>query len=334
VANEERKGGHYIIKNPITGKEYNVPSGKHWAFSEPTMTGMLSDNRLFFGKNNDSFPSFKQFLNEVKQGRVGSSLLTYKDYGHTDEAKKDFIKLFGDEGRTIFETLKPLRLIQNLTRIGSVGKDDIILDFFAGSGTTGHAVMALNAEDKGNRQFICVQMPEVTVKESEAFKAGYKNIAEISKERIRRAGKKIKDETKAEIDYGFKVYKLQKSNYRDEAEMLRASQQKMDFADLNNPLVKDWKPENLLTEILLIEGFPLDSKVEELFKIQSNHVKSISCDDPNKTYKLFVCLDDKIESKTIEGLTFGDEDKFICLDSAISDTDKLTLSDKAHLKVI
>jgi len=194
--------------------------------------------------------------------------------------------------------------------------------------------MALNAEDKGNRQFICVQMPEVTAKESEAFKAGYKNIAEISKERIRRAGKKIKDETKAEIDYGFKVYKLQKSNYRDEAEMLRASQQKMDFADLNNPLVKGWKPENLLTEILLIEGFPLDSKIEELSKIQSNHVKSISGDDPNKTYKLFVCLDDKVESKTITELTFGDEDKFICLDSAISDTDKLTLSDKAHLKVI
>ncbi|WP_143000611.1 site-specific DNA-methyltransferase [Pelistega sp. MC2] len=191
VASGERTGGRYIIKNPKTNEEYTVPPGKHWAFSEQKMNEMLNDNRIFFGLKNDSFPSFKQFLSEVKQGRVASSFFSYQDYGHTDGAKKEFISLFGDNGRTIFETLKPTKLIQNLFRITSTNNNDIILDFFAGSGTTAHAVMQLNAEDGGNRKFIMVQLPELTDEKSEAYKAGYKTIAEISKERIRRAGAQI-----------------------------------------------------------------------------------------------------------------------------------------------
>lgn len=218
VAAGERKGGHYIVKNPYNGQEYDVPQGKHWAFSEPRMREMLGDGRIVFGNNKTSFPSFKQFLSEVKQGRVASSFFSFNDYGHTDGAKKEFISIFGEQGKTIFETVKPLKLLKNLFRIGKVQNNDVILDFFAGSATTAHAVMQLNAEDGGNRKFIMVQLPEECDPKSEAAKAGYANIAEISKERIRRAGAKILEgecHPEWKKDTGFRVLKIDTSNMKD-----------------------------------------------------------------------------------------------------------------------
>ncbi|MCH9853903.1 MAG: site-specific DNA-methyltransferase [Alphaproteobacteria bacterium] len=229
VAAEERKGGHYIIKNPYTGTEYDVPSGKHWVFSEKNMQKMLEDNRIYWGKNNNSFPSFKQFLSEVRQGKTISSFFSYKDYGHTDEAKKDFIKLFGEEGRTIFETIKPIKLIKQIARIANLNKNDIILDFFAGSGTTADAVMQLNAEDGGNRKFILAQLDEVIDTKKEAHQFCTDNnlapvISSITIERVNRAGEKIKAELEAKnkqgnmldektgqasrLDIGYKVFSL------------------------------------------------------------------------------------------------------------------------------
>lgn len=159
VASEERKGGHYIVRSPITGKEFNSPEGKHWAYSQENMMNLIEENRIWFGKDGNAFPSVKQFLNEVKQGRKASSLLSYKDYGHTDEAKKEILNIFFEQERAQFSTPKPLRLIKNLIILGSQ-KDDIILDSFAGSGTTGHAVLQLNKEDGGNRKFIMIEMEE------------------------------------------------------------------------------------------------------------------------------------------------------------------------------
>lgn len=261
VAAGERSGGHYIVKNPFTGEEHYVPPGKHWAYSETTMKEMLADNRIYWGKNNDSFPSSKQFLSEVKQGRVASSLFSYKDYGHTDEAKKDFIKLFGEEGRTIFETLKPVKLIKQLARIANISSDDIVLDFFAGSGTTAQSIFSYNHEESSTVKFLLVQIPEETEEKSTARQYGYKNIADISKERIRRAAKKIHEENpKYKGDLGFKVFKLDSSNIkRWEADFDTLEQDLLNAVDY---IKQDRSSEDVLYELLLKYGLDLTVPIE------------------------------------------------------------------------
>lgn len=207
--------GVYPITNPNTGVEYYPPKGSCWRASQDTMKIWLAENRIFFGKDGKGAPQLKRYLNEVQQGRVPITWWTFEEVGHNDEANKEVSALF--EQKTPFDTPKPVRLLLQMLRIGS-NNDSLVLDFFSGSATTAHAVMQLNAEDAGNRKFIMVQLPEATDEKSEAYKAGYKNICEIGKERIRRAGKKIKEEsplTTQDLDIGFRVLKLDSSNMED-----------------------------------------------------------------------------------------------------------------------
>ncbi|CAH8289092.1 adenine-specific DNA-methyltransferase [Mariniflexile fucanivorans] len=334
VAAGERSGGHYIVKNPYNNEEFDVPSGKHWAFSESRMKELLKEDRIYFGKNKDSFPSFKQFLTEVKQGRVASSLLTYKDYGHTDEAKKDFIKLFGESGRTIFETLKPVRLIQNLARIANTQNGDIVLDFFSGSATSAHSIMQLNSEENGKIKHIQVQIPEQTDENSEAFKEGYKNICEIGKERIRRAAKKIKEETNADIDYGFRVYRLDDSNMQDVYyKPQEYSQANLElFSDNIKP---DRTPDDLLAQVMLDWGLPLSLKIEQavisgkkVFKVSEN--------------SLFACFDTGIDEAFTKEIAKEMPLRIVFKDSGFKDDTAKTnvkqllkqLSPETEMKVI
>ena len=141
VGNGERKNGYYDVVSPLTGKVFNVPKGKHWVYAPDTMKKLLAENRIYFGKDGNAFPAVKQFLSDVT-GRRASSLLLYEDYGHTDMAKKDLIKLFSDLVQVPFDTPKPVKLIKMLSILGTE-KDDIILDFFSGSATTAQAVMEL-----------------------------------------------------------------------------------------------------------------------------------------------------------------------------------------------
>jgi site-specific DNA-methyltransferase (adenine-specific)/adenine-specific DNA-methyltransferase len=159
IANEERTGGHFIVRSPRTGKEFDAPQGKHWSYSEENITRFILENRIWFGKSGNNFPRIKQFLNEVKQGRKASSLLSYKDYGHTDEAKKDLKKIFSELEEIPFQTPKPVRLIKNLIILGS-SPGDLILDSFAGTGTSGQAVIELNESSEVKRRFILIEMDE------------------------------------------------------------------------------------------------------------------------------------------------------------------------------
>lgn len=296
VAAGERSGGHYIVKNPYTGEEHDVPSGKHWAFAEATMKNMLEDNRIYFGAKNTSFPSFKQFLSEVKQGRVASSFFSYKDYGHTDGAKKEIIELFGQVGKSIFETVKPKKLIQNIIRISNMKRDDVILDFFAGSATTAQAVMQLNAEDGNNRKFILVQVPEPCKEGSEAFKAGYKNISDISKERIRLAGKKIleiKPHQEWNRDIGFRVLKIDSSNMADTFYAPSEIKQKDLISSVDNIKPGRNIPEDLLFQVLVDWGvdltFPIRSESvlgKTVFFINEEPCDLIACFDTGITEEL------------------------------------------------
>jgi len=151
VANEERKKGHYIVKGP-KGDKFDAPLGKHWSVSQENMNKLIKENRVWFGKNDKSFPRIKQFLSEVQQGRKASTLFFHKEAGHTDEGKKE-LKMFFEQSDELFSTPKPTRLIKNLLRLIK-NKDALVLDFFVGSGTTAQATLSLNKEDKGNRKFI------------------------------------------------------------------------------------------------------------------------------------------------------------------------------------
>ena len=254
---DRQQSGVYTITTP-NGTQHNPPTGRSWRVSQTKFAEMVADNRIWFGEDGGNVPRIKRFLNEVQNGTKGISLWKFNEVGHNQEASQELRKLF--DGDSYFDTPKPLRLLKRMLNL-STNKNDLVLDFFAGSATTAHAVMQLNAEDNGNRRFICVQLPEVTDEKSEAFKAGFKNIAEISKERIRRAGKQIAENyPDKQLDIGFKVFKLTDSHFKQwqspSAENL--AQQIELFVD---PLRKEATPGAMLYEILLRLGLKLTAKV-------------------------------------------------------------------------
>jgi adenine-specific DNA-methyltransferase len=179
----------YEIQTP-SGEKYLPPEGRCWAIAEATFNKLNEDGRIWFGLQKNSRPRLKKYLSET-DGMNCWTWWSNIDAGHNQEATKE-VKSFLGAG-DIFDNPKPIKLLKRILTLAS-NSSDIILDFFSGSATTAHAVMQLNAEDGGNRKFIMVQLPEVCDPKSEAYKAGYKTIAEIGKERIRRAGRKIKDE--------------------------------------------------------------------------------------------------------------------------------------------
>jgi len=249
-------------------------------------------------------------------------------------------------GFNCFDFPKPSSLIGKIIEYVCDNGKDLILDFFSGSATTAHAVLDLNREDGGNRKFILVQMPEATDEKSEAYKAGYKNIAEIGKERIRRVIKKIESERKeelpglsgenGEIDLGFKVFKLTSSNYKPWENYHGESIEKMQelFEEYQVPLVDKWKEveDGLFTEILLLEGFPLDSIVTGISEYTKNQIRLVKCSFHEN--QLLVCLDNKLASETIQSLELAAGDTFVCLDTAIDDQAKSRLADKGMIKTI
>ena len=215
------QGGHatksqfYTLISP-KGLSFNPPSGSCWRYTQERMQQAIEDNRIWFGSDGTGVPRIKKFLSEGKQGLTPETLLVAENAGTNDSAKRELVSLF--DGIAVFETPKPVSLIMHILSICNNAKEGICLDFFSGTSTTAHAVMQLNAEDGGHRKFIMVQLPEPCDEKSEAYKAGYKNICEIGKERIRRAGEKIKSEspmTTGDLDVGFRVLKLDDTNMKD-----------------------------------------------------------------------------------------------------------------------
>mgnify|MGYP000880654779 FL=1 len=256
VASGERKNGHYDVVSPSTGKKFDVEQGKHWVYSEDNMKALIEDNQLWFGVTGNSFPRKKRFLSEVQQGRTANTLWLSDEVGHNQTAAREIKALFA--GEKSFDFPKPVTYLRQMLLISET-QNDIILDFFSGSATTAHAVMQLNAEDGGNRRFIMVQLPEMCDEKTEAFKAGYKNICEIGKERIRRAGRKIKEENATNapnLDVGFRVFKVDSSNMKDVYYTPdQMEQAKLDlFADA---IKEDRTAEDLLFQVFLDCGLDL-----------------------------------------------------------------------------
>jgi adenine-specific DNA-methyltransferase len=190
---EAREYAIFPISSPKTGEEFFPPTGSSWRYNKDKIIQLLQDNRIWFGVNGDMRPRLKRFLSEVRIDVTPQTFWSFSEVGHSDSAKKELTKLLD---KPFFSTPKPVPLLHRIARI-STNSSDLILDFFSGSATTAHAVMQLNAEDGGNRRHIMVQLPKPCDEKSEAFKAGYATIAEIGKERIRRAGQKILAEWQA-----------------------------------------------------------------------------------------------------------------------------------------
>ena len=220
----------FPIINPNTGVSYIPPKGRSWMTNKETIKLWIDEGRIFFGQKGDGAPQLKRYLSEVQDGVVPITYWSYDECGHNDEARKEIKVLF--DGQPPFDSPKPTRLLLQALRIGT-SPDSLIIDVFSGSATTAHAVMQLNAEDGGKRKYICVQLPEETPEDSEARKAGYETICEIGKERIRRAGKKIKEEsqlTTQDLDTGFRVFRIDSGNYKNVTKQPNEyDQQMLDF---------------------------------------------------------------------------------------------------------
>ena len=257
-----QKTGVYTITTP-NGNKYDPPSGRSWRVSESKFHEMAKDNRIWFGSDGGNVPRIKRFLTEVQDGIKSQTIWKFNEVGHNQEASQELRKLF--DGESYFDTPKPVRLLSRIIFL-STHKDDIVLDFFAGSSTTAHAVMQINAEDGCDRKFIMVQLPEQTDEKSDAYKAGYNTIAEISKERIRRAGKKIlEDNTDKEgienLDIGFRVLKIDSTNMKDVYYTPDAYKQ-VDILDLADHIKEDRTSEDLLFQVMLDWGLELSLPIE------------------------------------------------------------------------
>ncbi|AIG03229.1 MULTISPECIES: site-specific DNA-methyltransferase [Pseudomonas] len=249
---------NYVIKTP-SGRECSPPDGRYWSVNKEKFNDLVLDNRIWFGKGGEGVPRLKTFLSEVQAGLRPNTIWFHEEVSHNQEARQSLKKLF--DGKAFFDSPKPISILKRMISISSANKDEVYLDFFSGSSTTAHAVMELNAEDQGTRRHISVQIPEACDAGSEAFKAGYGTIAQISKERIRRAGKKIKVECSGmegieQLDIGFRVLKIDTSNMKEVYYTPDAVSQDL-LSDQIDNVREDRTSEDLLFQVLLDWGVDL-----------------------------------------------------------------------------
>jgi len=334
------KGGRYVkslyfpIINPNTGKEHYPSSDGNWRFNKDKIEQLLSNNEIYFSEDGKGRPKLKRFLCDVKEGVPFSTNWDYLPYNN--QATAEIQAIFGNVN--IFDTPKPTALIKELVNL-STNKDDLVLDFFAGAGTTAQAILQKNQEDGGKRKFILIQLPEWVATESIALKYGFETVAEITKERIRKAINGY-GETPQPINDGFKVFKLDKSNYPEnnfeiDPEISEEENKAAFLKYLNKArqakLFEKTQELDVVFENIIKEGLSLNSKIQKT-KIAESAVYQIA--DGEK--QLLICLENKIFSKTIKELTQPayKGKLFICLDNALDDTTKANLALNVELKTI
>lgn len=321
VASGERSNGHFAVVSPKTGKQFDVPQGKHWVYSRENLTQMVKENRIWFGEDGNSFPRKKRFLTEVQDGRTPNTMWLSEEVGHNQTAAREVKALFDDQ--KCFDFPKPVDYIKQMILLAT-HDNSIVLDFFSGSATTAHAVMKLNSEDGGHRRFVLVQLAEATDNPS------FPTICEVGKERIRRAGRKIQQERlegiaqirhewnqttyyvehqeqcdklgdlpeeyyKKEfptIDTGFRVLKLDSSNMKDVYYNPEEYTMGSLFGMADN-IKEDRTPEDLLFQVMLDLGILLSSKIEET-TIAGKKVFSVA------DGYLYACFDSDVGEETVK----------------------------------
>lgn len=346
ASREDRPNLCYPIANPITGKSIEHPTNA-WKYEYNTYLLHDKENRLYWGQEGkNTYPRLKKFLSEMDGGMVPSNFWKREDVGTTDQASADLEKLIG---RGVFPFPKPAQLVQKAISYiinKEEDKDCIVLDFFAGSGTTGHAVMNQNIKDGGHRKFILVQIPQLTDENSNARRAGYKTISEITIARNKAVvekyqkeseGKLIDPEYQEQLDQlGFKVFTLSKSSFprtdfapdpaKTEEENLALFQEYV--KEKERQLTITYNDEELITEILIKQGFMLTYKLERQTGFTQNTV--FLATDGNK--EAYVTADPSLSDETVEYFMAHTDKKFICIERALDTTKKFNLKEKMQEK--
>ncbi len=338
----ERPNSNFTMVNPKTGKEYPANPNRTWAVTKETFEQYYAENRIVFPDDYDflniSKPAFRYFKEDDmakagdKFGYIPVSTKLPDDIGMTQDGTKEITTLFENK---VFGYPKPIAIIKYLIKASTITTstdNDIILDFFSGSATTAHAVMQLNAEDGGNRKFVCVQLPERCDEKSEAYKAGYKTICEIGEERIRRAGQKILegqdtqiamgDEKKKPLDIGFKVFRLDTSNLKlwDSTPITGDNQLEM-FTERMNSMIDSIKDDrsdmDVICEIMLKMGVPLDTAVQYI-EIDGKIVYIVG------DFLLMIALYNDITAEDIDAMAAYAPAKIVCAEQGFKDDTALS----------
>ncbi|MHB1147332.1 MAG: site-specific DNA-methyltransferase [Lutibacter sp.] len=336
----------YEITVP-SGRKVLPPKGRCWVLSKERYHEFINDNRIWFGTEGNSVPSVKRFLSEVKDSVTPMTIWKYSEVGHSQEAAQSLKKLF--DGSSYFDYPKPTGLIKRCINLYS-NENDIILDFFAGSGTTAQAVLEQNKADGGNRKFILVQLPELTDESSEAYKAGYKTIADISKERIRRAINKLKieneeakkkkegelqltdDAKETTTDLGFKVFKLSPSNFKIwRGNEITEENLVTQLDAFTNPVKEESKSDNMLYELMLKAGYLLTDKISPLEKpipISREGLRGVFSINNGE---LIIVLEE-LNQKIIDSIIASQPKKVITLDNLFTGNDQLKTNTVLQMK--
>jgi adenine-specific DNA-methyltransferase len=338
IATKDRRPNlHYTITNTETGLKYNPSPESGWRFQRSTIEQLIVENRIIWPKNPGSKPRFKRYLNELNNEFTGFS--TFLDVDFTSQGTKELRALMGTE---TLKFPKPVSIEETLLNQASNDDNDIILDFFAGSGTTANAVLELNKNDNVKRKFILIQLPELTEINSEPFNAGFKSIAEVSKERIRRVIKKIEEERKpkeqqliveelSELDLGFKVFKLRPSNFKQwqsKIENIEDLQTSLD--EYVDPVKPEAIEENMLFELLLKSGYDLNSKIVVCGQLSVTGQEQATENEPLKTSHFYNINDGALviqltgsPSEVITDILNLNPKKVIILDRLFENNDQL-----------
>ena len=303
----------YEITNPNTGEKHLPPRGRCWRTDIHKFASALADNRIIFGVNGLGRPQLKVFYEEKKIfGSIDNSWFSADRIGTTTNGTQEVMMMF--DNIKLFDTPKPTTLLNKLLYLSNLEKNSLILDFFSGSATTAHAVMQLNAEDGGKRKFIMVQLPEECPENSEAYKAGYKNICVIGKERFRRAGLKIKEEnplTTQDLDIGFRVLKCDSSNMEDVYFTPKEYMDKQQNLFVDN-IKADRSDEDLLFDAMLKLDTPLSSKIEKI-SIAGKTVYNVA------QGHLMACFDKDVTDEVITAIAKEMPSYFVMRDSSQAD---------------
>lgn len=302
----------YPIVNPQNGKEYFPSEGRCWLFNKEKMDAWIAEGRVSFRENTGA-PFLKRYLSEVRQGLTLPTIMTEFGYSQTSAAEGD--KLFGIKG--VFEYAKPTTLINPLIRVGAPNDDDIIMDFFSGSSTTAHAVFQLNAELGSKKKFIMVQIPEKCNESSAAYKAGYRTICELARDRIKKAGIQIQKDktdlfTQKELDIGFRVLKVDSSNMNDVYYAPLDYSQGF-LSQLESNIKPDRTDLDLLFGCLLEWGLPLS------FPYSSEEIDGCTVHDYNDG-DLIACFDANVPDSVVKAIAKKQPLRAVFRDSSFSDS--------------
>lgn len=249
----------YPIITP-NGTVVRPTNGRCWFTNKERMKKLIEEGRVYFGANGGNMPRIKRYLADVQQGMTPTTIWKYEEVGHNQEGRQELKKIF--DGRGYFDGPKPQRLLERIFTVANLNANSIILDFFSGSASSAETTLHYNIKTNKNIKYIMVQLPEKTPINSDAYRDGYHSICDIGEERIRRAGMKIKEETGADIDYGFRCFRVDSSNMKDV--YYKPSDVKQGELDLFTDNIKeDRTPEDLLIQVMLDLGVLLSSKVEE-----------------------------------------------------------------------